>query len=281
MTDRVRLLDRLTKLLALERSPNLYEADAATKLAERLMKKHKLTRGEVAAHETSGFYERPMGAKGFDLIWKFSLITATARFCGCEAIALQAGTKKKVRLVGERANVDQAAELFLSLLKMLVALEKVEAAWISDPGVLIYSSPKDYAISFRQGATVAIIELMQRLQPERFGIRRRHESREEPSVWSDPRVAQPVVPPRDSAAVASDGQALVLHASPRKSEKDYTEKVKAKYSPKRVKLHLEEPSDDGAYWRGYHTAKRMVVLPVSGSAGMEQAAPRPGEGVSE
>jgi len=44
-------------------------------------------------------------------------------------------------------------------------------------------------------------------------------------------------------------------------EEEYKAKVKSKYAPKQVKLHLEDAADDDAYWRGYESARRRVVLP--------------------
>jgi hypothetical protein len=293
MNERERILDRLTKLLALAGSPNSNEAATAKKMAESLMKKHKLTRADVSAYAPAGFYERPMGSKGFEQVWKFSLITATARFCGCEAISLQVGKRRKVRLVGEREKVDQAAELYLELLKTLIELERIEAAWISDPSVLIYSQPQDYALSFRQGATVAIIELMQRMRPERFGLRRRKDpvypSAPRPAPTSSPPAPPPVETAEEAAKRASwlskiwpwgkrpglssaevqSESALALVPTKKENkgdgkdggEEEYKAKVKSKYAPKQVKLHLEDAADDDAYWRGYESARRRVVLP--------------------
>jgi len=291
MTERERILDRLTKLLAMSKSPNSNEAATAKRMADSLMKKHRLTKADVSSYAPAGFYERPMGSKGFDTVWKFTLVTATARFCGCEAISLQVGTRRKIRIVGERENVDQAAELFLSLLKTLVELEKIEAAWIADPSILIYSQPKDYANSFRQGATVAIIEMMQRMRPERFGIRKRSASSsptdpptgsssavdatprdavkaeaEERTpwfskIWPWKKRSSPALPPVEPPSATAQSLAVV---KPEKAEGEegYKAKVKSKYAPRKVRLDVQDAADDGAYWRGYQSARTMVVLPA-------------------
>jgi len=304
MKERERILDRLTKLLALAGSPNSHEAATAKKMAESLMKKHKLTRADVSAYAPAGLYERPMGSKGFEHVWKFSLITATARFCGCEAISLLVGKRRKVRLVGERENVDRAAELFLSLLRSLTELEKIEAAWISDPSVLIYSQPQDYALSFRQGATVAIIELMQRMRPARFGLRRRKDSGSSPEAfWTAPSPASPVPSPASAVSPSTEtveetatraswiskiwpwGKRPVLAAVEKQPEQalvvviakksgkgeeggedEYKAKVKSKYAPRQVRLHLEDAVDEGAYWRGYESVRLRLVLPNDDSS---------------
>ena len=264
MTERERILDRLTKLLAMSKSPNSNEAATAKRMADSLMKKHRLTEADVSSYAPAGFYERPMGSKGFETVWKFTLVTATARFCGCEAISLQVGTRRKIRIVGERENVDQAAELFLSSLKTLVELEKIEAAWIADPTILIYSQPKDYANSFRQGATVAIIEMMQRMRPERFGIRKRSASSATPAAASSTSTnpspgSCPVLPPVEPPPATALSLAVV---KPEKAEGEegYKAKVKSKYAPRKVRLDVQDAADDGAYWRGYQAVRNMVVL---------------------
>ena len=61
MTERERILDRLTKLLAMSKSPNSNEAATAKRMADSLMKKHRLTKADVSSYAPAGFYERPMG----------------------------------------------------------------------------------------------------------------------------------------------------------------------------------------------------------------------------
>jgi hypothetical protein len=300
MTARERILDRLTKLLALERSPNTNEAATAARMAVGLMKKHGLTKADVVGYLPSGFYEKAMGAKGFETVWKSSLLTATARFCGCEAILLRAGSRRKARLVGDRETVEQAADLWASLLKTMLDLERMEASRASDLSVPIYSSPKQYVDSFRRGATVAIIEMMMHKRPSRFGMRRHsrgaNETASSPpdspsaspaspaaSEWNLPKVKRsswfsgfwPATWKRQSKhneQVLFSGLSLPpqppptasqgLVVVPKQAENDYKEKVKAKYAPRQVKLDLEDAADDDAYWRGYQLARALVVLPT-------------------
>lgn len=294
MTERERILDRLTKLVALAGSPNRNEAATANRMAETLMAKHGLSKKDVTTYKPPGFYELPMGTKGFETAWKFSLVTATARFCGCEAISLQVGMRRKVRIAGERENVERAAGLFESLLTTLRDLEKLEASWLANPSVLVYSDPKEYADSFRRGATVAIIEMMQQMRPENFGLRRRK------AAGYEPPVATATTAPVDTSTVSaeassgktswfakvwpwskrSDGSSaggLLTGAEPKEPQsqslvvveaskkEDHKERVKAKYKPRQVKLDLENAEDEGAYWRGYQSARRLVVLPTDKS----------------
>ena len=290
MTDRERAFERIEKLLALAESPNANEASTATRIAESLMAKHGLTRAEVKSRAKSGFYELPMGSKGFEAVWKFALVTATARYCGCEAISLKTGARHKVRLVGERENVERAAALFESLLVSLRDLEKLEASWLSEPSVLVYTTPKAYADSFRRGATVAIIELMMQRQPESFGRKRRKGRGCEASSTGAAREAtsssaesestgrstkrgffsgrwpwKKKVPERAVFPVGTEHErvvSLVVVSKPSGSEQ-HREKVKAKYAPHKVSLDLENADDDGAYCRGYQSARRLVILPPS------------------
>ena len=305
MTERERILDRLTKLVALAGSPNRNEAATAERMADSLMQKHGLSKKDVTTYKPPGFYELPMGTKGFETAWKFSLVTATARFCGCEAISLQVGMRRKVRIAGERENVERAADLFGSLLTTLRDLEKLEASWLENPSVLIYSDPKVYADSFRRGATVAIIELMQQMRPENFGLRKRKPAGYEPSV------ATSESPSRDTSSASTEGGmtgwfakvwpwskrtegssagglltgtepkvpetlSLVVVELPKKE--DHKERVKAKYKPRKVKLDLENAEDEGAYWRGYQSARRLVVLPTDKPPGESGNTASPSDG---
>jgi hypothetical protein len=304
------------KLLALERSPNTNEAATAARMAAGLMKKHGLTKADVVGYLPSGFYEKAMGAKGFETVWKSSLLTATARFCGCEAILLRAGTRRKARLVGDRETVEQAADLWTSLLKTMLELERMEASRASDLSVPIYSSPKQYVDSFRRGATVAIVEMMMHKRPSRFGMRRRSRGANETapppsepsstppsspaaSEWNPPKGKRPSWfsglwhsarkhSPKPSEPVLGSGslsplpppaavsQGLVVVAKP--AENDYKEKVKVKYAPRQVKLNLEDAADDDAYWRGYQLARALVVLPTDSTpAGSSSTASPQGE----
>ena len=282
MSDRERILDRLSKLLALADSPNGHEAATARRLATGIMVKHGITEQDVEGHQTSGYYELPMGAKGFEKVWKFSLITATAAFCDCEAVALNVGGRRKIRLVGERANVERASELFGSLIKALADLEKLEAAWLSDPNQAVYSSPAEYADSFRRGATVAVIQLMMGERPEHFGLKRKPAHAPAPtpttppesSEASDPlgwatRIWSSVVRKFLGGKHSLSSSSLALSAwrveSPLPGvdeEKKPKSKVREKYAPRQVKEHLEDAADEGAYWRGYQSARFRVVLPT-------------------
>jgi hypothetical protein len=289
VVERERIIDRLAKLLALAASPNANEASTAQRLADSLMAKHNLSKAEVAVQEHSGFYELPMGSKGFDSVWKFSLVTATARFCGCEAIALQVGKRRKLRLAGERENVESAAELFESLLKTLKDLEKLEAAWLTNPSVSIYTTPGAYVDSFRRGATVAIIEMMMQQQPECFGRKGRGVANPSSPETTCPPFTAPAgcsgksslfpkwwpwrklnrradggqlpvgVPPESSLSL------VLVPASKSDNTKQHREKLKSKYAPRKVRLDLENADDEGAYCRGYRSARSLVELPIRGT----------------
>jgi hypothetical protein len=293
MTERERILNRVVKLLALADSPNVNEAATAKKMADGLMVKHGLSKDDVTDSTSSGFYELPMGVKGFESVWKFSLITATARFCGCEAISLQVGKRRKLRLVGERSNVERAAELFGSLMTSLRDLEKLEASWVLNPSVIVCTPPEVYLDSFRRGATVAIIELMMQQQPERFGRKRRNarepksETTEAPSpvpetfseesekaglfskLWPWKKSDRKVVSELPASAVMTQSLSLVLARSEKTDGSErHREKVKSKYAPRKVRLDLENAEDDGAYRRGYQLARRLVKLPLLDEDGL-------------
>ncbi len=122
-TDRERQLERLRRLLALEGSANVHEADAARRAAERLMSQHGLSRADAAQDAQSGYFELPMGATGWNATWRFALVTIAARHCGAEALALVVGPRRKVRIVGERACVEASKILYEEMLGIVRTLE--------------------------------------------------------------------------------------------------------------------------------------------------------------
>jgi hypothetical protein len=245
MTERQRILDRLAKLLAMSKSSNKHESDTAMRMAEALAKVHGVAFSEVENHTIGGLYEKPMGAKGFEKVWKFSLVTATSRFCGCEAIALWAGERCKVRLVGERLSVEEAAELFAGLLESMNGLVKEEAEWLERQSLVFSVDPKAYVDSFRRGVTSAIIDKMKRL---------RAGSRAEPEDVV-PVNSEPVDAPKQILS-----RSLVRVKRPAGKTAEFQEKVKSKYAPKKTTVSLGDAEDEGAFWRGYQLALARIEM---------------------
>jgi hypothetical protein len=162
-----KVLEKIRKLIALEASPNKHEADVAHKTAERLLKKHGLTRDEVARMSADGYAEVPMGARGFDEAWRWALVTTASRYCGAEAVALMAERKhrpprRKVRLVGERADVERAKALYGELCELVTRLEQVAADRLL--GLIVEwtwrYTPEECADSFRRGVVMGIAARM-------------------------------------------------------------------------------------------------------------------------
>jgi len=251
MTARHRILDRLAKLVAMSKSPNRHEAETARCMAEAMAKAHGIGEQEIAEHQPGGLYEKPMGAKGFEKDWKFALITATARFRGCEAIALRVGPRVKVRLVGEKGRVEEAAQLFDDLMSTMLDLVKLEAEWLDKQNLVISVSSAAYSDSFRRGVTMAIIDKIKRSRAPRETVEYEAATSREP--------------PNFSNELAS--KSLVRVAKSSESTAEYQEKVKSKYSPKKTTLSLDDAEDEGAFWRGYQAALARVELTPSTSSG--------------
>lgn len=250
MTERERILDRLAKLLAMSKSANQHEADTAMRMAETLAKSHGIAFSEVENHTIGGgLYEKSMGARGFEKAWKFSLITVTARFCGCEAIALWVGERCKVRLVGERQLVEEAAELFAGLLDTMNGLVKEEASLLERENLVLTVDPKGYVDSFRRGVTLAIIDKMKRWRA----------ATTQETVGSDPIVDGN----SEEAPKSVFSQSLVRVKRPPAKAAEFQEKVKSKYAPKRTTVSLGDAEDEGAFWRGYQLAlSRIEMTPL-------------------
>lgn len=251
MNDRQRILDRLTKLMAMSRSPNPHEAETARKMAESLMQLHGIESREIENFQPGGLFEKPMGSKGFDKTWKFSLITATARFCGCEAIGLHSGGRRKVRLVGERPSVEEAAQLFEDLMVTIAGLLKLEAEWLDQQAFELTVSSSVYVDSFRRGVTMAIIDKMRRVRSQGDEPARTEDGVPTPHDGC----GRPTEPLHGSTSTG-----LMKIKKPVDTSPDWKDKIKSKYAPKKARLSLDDAEDEGAYWRGYQMACARVEM---------------------
>lgn len=85
MEDKERILDKIKKCLALSKSSNEHEAEAALRQARKLMDKHKLDMQDVAA---SGCSEEARDAKckTRPSVWMIALASACAQAFGCALI---------------------------------------------------------------------------------------------------------------------------------------------------------------------------------------------------
>jgi len=107
-----KVLTRLRKLLALARSGNPHEASSARAKADEYMARHGLREEDASVEGEDEVVQVSIGSAGFASPWKFKLATVAARHHGCEALGLRVGKRRKVRLVGIRVGVTEAASLF-------------------------------------------------------------------------------------------------------------------------------------------------------------------------
>ncbi len=164
MTRREKQVQRLRKLLALARSPNPHEAASARLKADELMAEHGLGEKDVAAPTTGDLYELALGGSGWSSLWRVALVTAAARHCGAEAVVLVHGRVHKVRLVGERADVERAQGLFEEMLRALAEVERTATRELGSTfrlAVVVYGR-RAAADSFRQGAALGILHRLAR-----------------------------------------------------------------------------------------------------------------------
>lgn len=125
--NRNRLLDRLARLIALEKSSNPHEADAARRAAERLMEQHGIARSEVeSVVEDSSGCEVVLDGDGWGQAWKLVEATAAARYCGAEAVSGTCAGRRQVRIVGGRESVEQT----VALVERLVAVTLEVMRWV-------------------------------------------------------------------------------------------------------------------------------------------------------
>jgi len=292
---RERVLDRLSKLLELSNSPNSHEAATASRLADALMRKHGLTKEDVrnyTCESRSGVFELPLGAKGFETAWKWALVTATARSCGCEAVALLVAERRKIRLVGDRADVERAARLFKSILAMFADLEQDDTAdlFMSAQRHRFWdTTPADYADSFRRGMTVAVIELLARgsstqgsstqgssTQGSSTQGSSTQGSSTQGSATQGPATQGPATQGSTTQGSTTQGSTTqgsatpsVRNASPeagsiarpaQRQRFGTQERVNERYAPRRAFLNLADAADDEAFARGYERASTVIAL---------------------
>ena len=235
---RAKVLDKVKKLLALSTSSNVHEASTAAAAAQRLMLEHKLTEMDVSESQAGQMFELSMGAAGFASRWKFVLVTAVARSFFCEAIGLRMGSRRKVRIVGRREDVEISSRVFKYLHREIDRLARAEV-FRTVLERQVYGEAADfhqYLDSFRRGAVVAIIEKLRQGEEE---------------------------------FVASDSRALVLVKRDREQVRTY---VNAKFSnPKLTTEKAVTQMDDLAFVRGYEQAHRAIVISKKGSASGESS----------
>lgn len=231
MPERERLLDRLSKLLALAKSTSEHEAATARRLADDFMSRHGLTRADVDAHDASAYCELSMGAVGWNATWRFALATVAARHCGAEAIALQSGKLRKVKLAGARGDVERAQSLYQQLLDVERGIERLAAAELADM-IEIAScecGARRATDSFRRGVVLGIA-----LRLARSGSKADPVSGEgRVTVDTDPAPEQGIV----SRVAKSAGREPRTAAA--------AERLEEKYEPERRDLDLD---DVGSTW---------------------------------
>jgi hypothetical protein len=125
MTNTIKILDRIKKLLALAQGKggSANEVAVAAAEASRLMQLHKLTEADIPTDgaEGSDMVDLPAGADFLDS-WRFVLVTCVARSFMCETIGLRSAGRRKVRVVGRREDVEVALEVYRHLAKEIERL---------------------------------------------------------------------------------------------------------------------------------------------------------------
>jgi hypothetical protein len=250
MTDRSRLLDRLSKLLALAGSPSAHEAAAARSLAAAFMARHGLTRQDVEEHDAAAYHELSMGAVGWNATWRFALATVAARHCGAEAIALQAGRLRKVKIAGTRGDVERASVLYGQLLGIL---EKIERQVGSELEELVVSlsqgcGTREASDSFRRGAVLGIA-----LRLAREGSRSDPVSGESATAEPGPSADQGILARATRQAEDSPSPATVA-----------SERLAEKYEPERRDLDLDDVGSPAMFELGRDVAAASVGVDGDG-----------------
>jgi hypothetical protein len=183
------------------------------------------------ASEVDGTCELPLGARGWDETWRFALVTAAARYCGAEAVALIVGERRKVRLVGERGDVEAAKVLYEHLAKVVREIERL----LAESEIVGYFvdlagryGSREAMDAFRQGVVAGIAAKL---------AARASES--SPSGGTESRPAEGNLP---SSTDQSVGSALVVRSSLVREARggDRAGRARKKYAPERSKVRLDD-----------------------------------------
>lgn len=99
-----------------------------------------------------------MGTAGWNATWRFALATVAARHCGAEAVALQSGKLRKVKLAGARGDVERAQSLYQQLLDILRQIELQVSTELEEVVVWLgrECGSREATSSFRRGAVLGI-----------------------------------------------------------------------------------------------------------------------------
>lgn len=152
--------ERIRKILSLSKSDNANEAANAANLAQKLMQEHKLSEQDVSdlADDGNEVTEISLGTEGFMASWRFALVTVVSRAFFCEAIALRAGVKRRLKIIGRKSDTEVASYVFSFLVKEIERLVAADAEEFAD----VTESMRSYKDSFRRGAAMGIADKIKR-----------------------------------------------------------------------------------------------------------------------
>ena len=260
MHDRVSKIEKLRKLLALASSPNRHEAEAAGKAADRYMRRHHLTEYDVARADADAYCEVSLGVAGWSANWRFVLVTLAAREHGAEAVALQYGSRRKVKICGARSSVEKARRLYERLEEHVKKLEVEAAREYGEElaAMRFQASARQISDSFRRGAVMGLARLYElaklRRESRPADPEESSKSRETSQV-EDKTKAAPTAPCTETALVRSTTVAS-------RASSDHSERVKERYAPKEKPVDVFGNSDPILFDLGARFAMvRSVVGP--------------------
>jgi hypothetical protein len=253
--DRRRALDKLRKLLGLATSSNPHEAAAARSRADSLMARHHLTEDDVVEHANADYHEASLGDRGWTAAWRFALVTVAARSCGVEAVALQDGRRRKVRLCGARGKVAEARQFYAELLDVVRDLEKLALDEYGDElGQLVMGdSARNITDAFRQGAVIGLAVVMD-------AARNRRQRPTESSVQAGEPSDRPPGSPASEAKIS--GEVGMVR---RGVQAEHKEKIREKYAPRQKPvIAADEVSEQLVFMFGRRLAANRVRLREDG-----------------
>ena len=154
--DRLKVADKIRKLLALSQSPNVHEAERAAALAAELMARHQVSEAMVEDDaEMAAIDEASLDTAKRRVVWKASLLVALARATGCEFYLRRDRDTVDYRVVGRVADIDAVRYLYLYLRRQIEAIVAAESRRLDGEGSRT-PGDRSWQNSFRLGLVVTV-----------------------------------------------------------------------------------------------------------------------------
>jgi Protein of unknown function (DUF2786) len=173
-TEKIKIIDRVKKLLALAESDNEHEAALAASMAQDLMMQHRLELAQIQANvEVAPEILEKMVCKYPRLVWKKRLAQAVADSCDL-GVFVRGRRSRQLMFVGTSSGVELAEFLFVYLKRIVARLGRDYLEELD--GNRKISGRSEQLHSFNAGMVAGIREVLMKEKAKREGLVRETDS---------------------------------------------------------------------------------------------------------